>query len=447
MLSQLVERRARRGKDAMKTELENVSSVLKKVRVEVPASDVDGIFDKLVREQRKRVALPGFRPGKAPLELVRGKLAGQLDREATDEIVRTFGDGAVKEHGLKPIPGGIFLDLDEGQEELPPAKEGQPYNFALAIEVLEDFEPKGYEQVPVTRPAVEVAGEEVDRELQTLRESRAKVEHVSGRASKDGDLVSVDIEAVERDGSHTIPREERTVRLGAKGNLPEFERGLVGLEPGQTFSFDVTYPAEYAAEELRGKTMTFRGTVKDLHEVALPELDDAIAQEVAGVETVAELRERVQSFLAHRKEHEAERAARRAMMEHILEQNPFEVPRSLVESELQRRLEALGQRFAAQGIDPDKIQVDWDRVITEERERARGAVREAMLLDRIAAKESLDVTAEEVDAAIAVIAEENDTKPHEVRAKLVSNNGMPGLRRQLLRSKCVDWLYGRAHIA
>ncbi|NJN64836.1 MAG: trigger factor [Acidobacteria bacterium] len=429
----------------MKTELQDVSPVLKKVKIDVPASDVATVFDTILREQRKRMAMPGFRPGKAPIELVRGRLAGEMGKDATDRIVRTFGEEAVRQQGLRPIPGGIYVDLDEARKNCRVRPRASPIRSRSRSRCCRTSNSR---TTPASRSSVR-------RSRSPPRMSSAKCARCASPLACDadlraptrsGDLVSVAIEGVERDGEHRIPEETRTVRLGAEGNLPQFERGLIGLEAGQAFSFDVEYPENYAAEELRGKSITFRGTVQEVHEVEIPELDDAMAKEVADVESVAVLRERIEHFIRHRKEHDADRAVRRRIAEKLLEMHPFEVPRSIVENELQNRLEEMGRRLAAQGIDIDKIQVDWEKVIDDERERARNAVRETLLLDRIGEREKLSVGDDELDAAIRGIAAESNAKPQDVRKTLSERGGLQGLKRQLLRSKCLDWLQARAHI-
>ena len=430
----------------MKTTREDVSAVRKKLTVEVPASDVDTVFDRLVREHRRRLKLPGFRPGRAPLELIRRRLGDTLGREVRDEIVRTFTREAVRREGLSPVEGGVFVELEGDQEELAPAREGREYTYTVSVEVLPEIDPRDYTGVAVDRPAVAVTPEDVDEQLRSLLEARAELVHVEGRPTRAGDLVTVEIEAVERDGEHRIEREERTIRLGSE-NLPEFERGLTGLSAGQNFSFEVRYPDDYAGEDLRGKTLQFRGLVKEIHEPRLPELTDDLAREIADVESVEALRERIAEVIRRNREREADETARRQLLDRILEANPFEVPAQLVEHELQHRLDELGRRLAMQGINPDELKIDWKRLVDDERARAEKTIREILLLERIAEKENLSVEPSELSEAIARIAAESGEKREVVQRALADAERRKGLEKQLLRSKCVDWLYERAHIA
>ncbi len=431
----------------MKTTREDVTAVKKKLTVEVPASDVDTVFERLVRQHRKRLRLPGFRPGKAPLELVRRQLGDELGREARDEILRAFTREAVRREGLSPVEGGIYLELEDEQDELAPPVEGSDYAFTLSVEVLPEIEPKDYTGITVEKPPVTVTPEEVDREIEALLDAQAETVPVEGRASRAGDLVTIEIEATERDGDFSIERGERTVRLGSDNNLPEFERGLTGLTPGQSFSFDVAYPEDYGSEDLRGRTLLFRGEVKAIAESRRPELTDELAGELADVDSVEALRARVEEAIRHAREHEAERAARRMLLDRLLEANPFEVPPQLVEHELRHRLDELGRRLAMQGVKPDDLEIDWDKVIEEERGRSERAVREMLLLDRIAEVENLSVDEQEIAGAITRLAVDAGEKPENVRRAMAQGSRMESLKKQLLRGKCVDWLYEKAHIA
>jgi len=430
----------------MKTTREDVSAVRKKVTVEVPAADVDTVFDRLVREHRRRLRLPGFRPGKAPLELVRTKLGPELGREARDEILRTFTREAVLREGLSPVEGGIWVELEEGQQELAPAVEGRDYAFTVSVEVLPEIEPKDFEGLRVERPKVAVEPEEVEQQIKALLESRAEIVPVEDRPSRAGDMVTVEIEAAERDGEFRLEREERTIRLGSDNNLPEFERGLTGLSVGQSFSFEVAYPEDYAGEELRGRTLQFRGEVRQIHETRLPELTDELAREIADVETVDALRERVEEVIRRSKEQEADNAVRRQVLDRLLEANPFEVPSQLVEHELKHRLDELGRRLAMQGVNPDELEIDWEKLIAEERGRAERTVRELLLLDRIAETQGLTIDDDELAEAVGRIAGESGESPEAVRRVLADRSRREGLKKQLLRSKCVDWLVEKAHI-
>jgi trigger factor len=443
----------------MKTELTHLSPVRKRLKIEVPASDVAVAFDRIVRSQREKARIPGFRPGKAPVEMIRRRLGPALGQEAAEAIVETFTEAAIRQEGLRPIRGGIALEVphdhahdhDHGHEHghhhhMPPAEEGTDYTYTVSVEVMPEIEPQNYTEQTIARPRVELEPEEVQRELTALRQARAEPKPVEGRPSRTGDIVSVEIEGHDIGGEPLVPRDTRTVRLGADETLPEFERGLTGLYPGQSFSFEVDYPEDFSHEQLRGRRMRFSGETKELRELELPELTAEFAREVGGVDSVDALRERMEEFLRQRKEHEADTVVRRRLLDKLLDDNEFEVPPVLIENEVRGRLEDVGRQMSAQGIDPEKLDVDWNKIIADEKARAERLVRESLLLDAVASKESIEVEEAEIDEAVAEMATRSESEPRQLKQELRQRGGLQVLKIEILRRKTLDWLISRTHI-
>lgn len=432
----------------MKTEVADLSAVKKRLTVEIPASDVAAVFDHLVRKYRKDLKVPGFRPGKAPLELVKARLGDDLEHEAADAIVQDFGREACRQEGLTPVAWDV--ETPDGTKHVPHPHEGEDYRFTLLLEVLPKIEPKDYVDLAVARPSVEVEVEEIQRELEALRQSKGKLVDIADRASEKGDVVGIEVEGTELGGEAKVPKEFRVVRLGDERNLPEFETHLAGKRPEEEFAFEVTYPGDLPDANLAGKTLNFRGVVKAVKKMDVPEWNDDLAREVKdGVKDFADLREQLKDALGKRKEYEADQVARQRLLDRVLDNNPFEVPQTLVEEELRDRLQRIGQRLASQGLDPDKLDIDWKKIIDDERVKAERAVREGAILDAIAARETEHVTVarEEVEGAIRSMARDMNETPAKLRQFLQREGRIGALEQEIRRSKCLDWIYSKAHIS
>lgn len=431
----------------MKTEVAELSPVRRRLTVMVPASEVAAVFDQIVRKYRKKLQVPGFRPGKAPLELVRTRLGDDLEHEAAESIVQDFGMEACRQEGLVPVWSDV--ELPEGEKHLPHPHEGSDYQFNLLVDIVPKIEPKDYVGLEIARPRADVEVEDVQKELESLRQSKGKMVDVTDRPSRTGDFVGVDLEGVELGGEARVPKEFRVIHLGDERNLPAFEAGLSGRRAEDDVAFEVTYPVEVPDEALAGKIITFRGTVKAIKRMDVPEWDDELAKSFdASIEGFADLREKVKAGLAARKEREADTVARGRLIDRLLDGHPFDVPDVLVESEVRDRLERLGRRLASQGVDVEKLEVDWKKIIAEERTRAEREVRANILLDRIAEKETANVRVEEddLDTVIAGIARDMNEPAGKVRNFLKREGRMNSLVEEVRRNKCLDWLYSQAHI-
>lgn len=433
----------------MKTEVSSISTARRRVTVDVPPGEVDRIFDRVLREYRRSLSVPGFRKGKAPMAVVRQRVGSSLGSTVAESIVDTYAQKAIESEGVAPIAGSVAMELDDGADALPAASEGEGYTFTLTADVLPEID---LDSAPITglkiaRPTVELEPHELEDEMSRIRESLGKLVPVTDRASREEDFVEVDIEGSELGGEPLLPKKTQVVRLGQEGNLPEFERGLAGLNADESFTFEVRYPEDSPDESLRGKVLYFKGEVRAVMERVVPELNDEAAARLGDdIGSLAELREKVREALLARKEAEADRVARRRLLDRLLDTHPCDAPPTLIDRELRDRLERLGRHLAAQGVDPEKIEVDWKKVVDEQREEADRTVRESLLLDAIAARQSLSVTPDELDAAVSEIASGAKEKPAVVRKKLQKAGSLEALESQLLRGKCLDWLIDEANI-
>jgi trigger factor len=305
----------------------------------------------------------------------------------------------------------------------------------------------------------------VDQAMQRLRERAARFEPVEGRGVDHGDSVVLDLERTE--GSEVEPAEggrvsssstetrppvqdthtDVTIELGAKANPPGFDEQLLGLEPGAVKTFALHYPSDYSIAELAGTDVTYTVHVKAIKRRVLPELDDEFAKDLGEFETLDALRTRVREDLAHEAHHAAEREIRADLMKQIAAWVPFELPASLVDREIDRRLEDFARRLIDQNIDPRQAGIDWNAFRDSQREVAKEAVASALALDELSRREQLAVSDAEVDEEVARYAERTGRTAAAVRAAHEKEGGLARVYTGLRREKSIDFAIARATIS
>jgi trigger factor len=242
----------------------------------------------------------------------------------------------------------------------------------------------------------------------------------------------------------TDKHEAVTVEIGAAANPPGFDEHLVGLNEGDQKSFDVQYPADYAIPELAGTTVTYNVTVKAIRKRIVPDLDDEFAKDLGDFENLEALRGRVRADLEHEAMHEAERETRGELLKQLASRVTFDVPASLLDREIDRRVEDFVRRLMDQQIDPMKVNINWEEFREKQREAASEAVRSALALDEVARREQLAATDEEINAEVERYAERSGRTPAAVRARLEKEGGIARLYSGLKREKALDFLLSRA---
>jgi trigger factor len=433
----------------MKTEFVDVNETRKNLRVEIPTEQVNAEIDRIAKDYSRKARIPGFRPGKAPARDIKQRYRDQILHDVAHDLIPRAIDEALRERGVEAVEPPDVRDVT--------VDEGQPLTFTASFDTVPPFETGDYAGVSLRRPASHVETEAVDLALQRLRERAARFEPVEGRGIDHGDTVAVDLERREGSGEEKDSRpptdgpavdkhENVSIELGAKANPPGFDEQLLGLEPGAVKTFAVHYPADYTITELANTDVTYTVTVKSLKRRVLPELDDEFAKDLGEFDTLDALRSRVREDLEHEARHTAERDVRAELMKQLAARVPFEVPPSLVERELDRRLEDFARRLMEQKIDPRQAGIDWDAFRESQREVARDGVAGAIYLDEVARREQLDPTPEEIEQEVGRWAERSGRTPAAVRAALEKEGGMSRVSAGLRREKSVDFLMARATI-
>ena len=420
----------------MKTEFADVNETRKTVRVEIPSDVVDAEIDRLARDYSRKARIPGFRPGKAPARVIKQRFKDQILHDLAHDLIPRAVEDVLRERGVEPVDTPDVRDVN--------VEEGRPLTFTASFDTVPAFDPGDVSTISLQRAAVAIDDEAVHGALQRLRERAARFEPVEGRGVDQGDTVVVDLERSDRKSE---TRSDISIELGAKANPPGFDDQLLGLEVGATKSFPIHYPPDYPIGELANSDVSYTVTVKGLKRRVLPELDDEFAKDLGEFDTLDALKTRIREDLEHEARHESDRALRADLMKQLAPRVPFEMPTSLVEREIDRRVEDFARRLMDQRIDPRQAGIDWNAFRDSQREPAREAVAAALVLDEITRREQIVVSDEEVEREVATYAERTGRTPAAVRAALEKEGGLSRIAAGLRREKSIDFAMARAKIA
>jgi trigger factor len=421
----------------MKAELVDVNETRKSLSVEIPSEVVDAEIDRIARDYSRKARIPGFRPGKVPARVVRQRFKDQILHDVAHDLVPRGLDEALREKGLEPVS---TPDIREVVVE-----QGRALTFTASFETLPPFELGDFSTVTLKRTSTSVPDEAVSDALQRLRERAARYDVVEGRGIVDGDIVTVDIDRTDAEGA-TDSHKDVAVELGGKANPPGFDEQLLGLETGATKTFSIKFPADHPVGELANTEVSYTVTVKAIKRRNLPELDDEFAKDMGDFENLDALRTRVRADLEHEAQHTAENDLRGELMKQLASRVPFEIPPTLVEREIDRRLEEFASRLMQQNIDPRQAGVDWGAFRESQREVAKEAVGSALVLDEIARKEGIEVTEAEINQEVERYASRTGRTAAAVRAALEKEGGISRIYAGLRREKSVDYVMARATI-
>ena len=419
----------------MKTELTDVTETQKTITIEIPSDVVDAEINRIARGYTKQAKLPGFRPGKVPQTIVKQRFREQILHDVMHGLIPRAVEEALQERGIEPVDTPNIRDVA--------LEEGQPLKFTAAIETVPPFDPGDLSAISLRQQKAEVTEEMVEETMKHLRERAAKYETVDSRPVADGDTALVDLHRT-LPGGELEHHHDISVDMNSPANPPGFAANLIGLNPGEEKTFTIHFPASYPSPELADKEVTYSVTLKSLHTKTLPELDDEFAKDVGDFESLAALRDRVRTDMQAEAEEKAKRQVRSDLLRQLSERVTFDLPPSLIDREMDRRLEEFARQLMSQNTDPRHAGIDWAEFREAQRDPARSAVSSALVLDEIARREQITVTPEDVDKEIEQFAARAGRPPAALRAQLEKEGGISRLYAGLRREKAVDLAMSRA---
>ena len=414
----------------------------REIELEIPAENVSKATDKVARDLARVARIPGFRPGKAPVTLIRRRFADDIQGEVLQSLVPEYLEKALDEKKLVPV---TRPEVDKVE-----FKEGEPLKFRAVFEVLPEFELGEYKGLEIQVDPVEAGEAQVDKVVEEMRERAATFVPVEGRAAKDGDFALIKLSGIPEGGGEPVEADNIMCHIGAEETLDSFTENLRGANPGETKKFQSKYPDDYPDQKLAGKTYDYSVEVLAIKEKKLPEVNDEFAKdaagEAAGVSTVAELRKKILENLGAAKEEQQSAQAREKILEALVKKHDFPVPEALVEHQTDVRLERTVRSLTAQGVDPRAVNVDWVSLRRRQHDRAVDDVKAELLLDRIADAEKIEASDEDVEKEISALAERSGESATVLRARLTKQGALDRMKSKLRSDKTIEWLYRNTRI-
>jgi trigger factor len=404
------------------------------LEIEIPLAEVERARERVTNSIKQRVRLPGFRPGKAPLNLIQSRFEGEIRSEVLDLLLPQAFRERVQKEELKVVGSPNISDLH--------FHPGEPIRFKADFEVAPEFELGEYRGLPVKYEEPTVSDDELSKRLEAMRESKAEYVNLDPRPIEIGDHVLVHLKSVS--GLAEAIDQDVQIEVGAEQTLPEFNTALAGASPEDVKQVDVTYPEDYAQERLAGKTVQFELTPKIVRKKELPGLDDEFARDLGDYQSLEELREAVRKTIFHEKQYTAQQQAKEELIDRLVERNEFPVPEAYVDRQIENQVRMRLRDLTGQGIDPSNLKLDWEKVKESQREKAVRSVRASLLLEKIAEQEGIGATKDEVDREVQRIARQEREAVPVTRARLEKEGTLGRIAGHIQTEKTLQTLFEQA---
>ena len=422
----------------MKATWEKIEKNLGVLEVEVNAERVTEALDQAFKKVQKRANVPGFRKGRVPRQIFEAKYGVEsLYQDAIDILLPEVYTQAVKETNIIPV--------DQPEVDVEQFGKGQTFKFKAKVTVKPEATLGEYKGLNVEKADVEVTEEDLNAELERVQQRQAELVIIDEDTAKTGDTVVIDFEGfVDGEAFEGGKAERYNLELGSNSFIPGFEDQLVGLGTGDFKDVEVTFPEHYHAENLAGKPATFKVKVHEIKRKQLPVLDDEFAKDVSEFDTLEEYKADLKKQLQERKEREAVQAREAAVVEKVSANAEVEIPRSMIESEIQHMVKDLDNRLRMQGMDIDMFLTLSGQTIADLREQmqkeADQRVKNNIVLEAVAKAENLSVSDEELEEELEKMAQAYQRSAEEIRTILEKNGNLENLREEALIRKTIKFL-------
>ena len=432
----------------MKSELKEVSPTQKEIHLQIDAEAVKEAYGKVSKKYAQRANVPGFRKGYAPLDVVRLRFKEEIKSEVLQEVVPGQVAAAIEEHDLHPL-SEPHLHLED--QDNVKVNGSEPLSIHIHVEVMPEIPDPKFEGIEVTRRVKPVEDGEVEDLIAERLQKEAALIPVEGRASEIGDTVIADLEGRFDDAPDAEPirAEDLEVVLGDEVIEKSFTENLVGVKEDEEKEFTVTYPAEFSSEALAGKTVHYKAKIKSVGRTEVPELNDDWAKSLdEGYESLADLRKKLKTDLEKYAEADADARLRNNAIAKLIEDNSFEVPNTLIENQARNLLNNFAQDLKQRGVDLNQVEDQFIQMAYGNmRTQAERDVRGAMLLDKVALMEKVEVAESEVEEEISKMADYYRASADEIRESLEKQGGgVENIRNNLKTRKAIEAVVAKAKV-
>ena len=411
-------------------------STRQSLEISVPANEVEAETARVVETLQKKIRLPGFRPGKVPLDLIRRRYQEDIHHEVLEKLIPRHFFKKAEQEGLAVVgrPNVTEVKLEAGE----------PLRFKADFEVAPTIELKDYQDAPIPYQDPEILDDDIAKRIEQLREQKADYANVDPRPVESGDYAVVALESLAGAPGQPIKQDELSLEVGGADTLADFSDNLTGMTPGETKEFDVRYPDDYGQPKLSGKTVRFRAVLKAIRHKELPELNDEFARDLGDYQNLDELREAVRKSIFSERQYFAQQEAKGKIVDALVERHEFAVPEAFIERQIEAEVERNLRMLAAEGVDPRSIKLDWEKVKASQRDKAVHDVKASLLLDKIAEAEQLYATQDEVDHEVQRLARQEREPVAATRKRLEKDDGVRRIANHIRTEKTLNFLFEHA---
>lgn len=424
----------------MKVEVFVESPVSKRLEIEVEREAVETELSRAYKNLAARVRVKGFRPGKVPVHVIKQQFSHKVTHEVTEKIVNASFSQALKENSIFYIGQPKF-------EEVNLLKAGEPFKYKVKVEVKPEITVKTVKLGEINKDKPKVDEKAIDAELEQLRRRHSQIKsRPEDEASQEGDILTIDflgkVDGVAFEGG---AGKDANIELGSKTFIPGFEEQLTGVKRGPQ-QVNATFPEDYARKDLAGKEASFEVTVKDIRQRIIPNLDDEFAKDVGEFESLAQLKEKIRDEMMMKSRDNAEMKMKEGLLKLAIEKNPFDVPPSLIERQIDYTIQDTTERLKQQGIDFGRYDMDMQKLRDDLRERATFQVAASLLVEAIAKHKNISITDSDLSAHYEKLAAASNEPVAKIAAYFRTPQRVEPLKFQLLEEKVLDLLISEATI-
>ncbi len=424
----------------MKTEIENLSNLERKISVQVPVDQVDSEFINAFKYLQKSVEVKGFRKGKTPIATIRSMYTEKIKGDVAQNLVQTFYFKALKEHDLVPVG---MPDIDFQNPE-----EGKEFAFTAKFEVQPEIEIKQTGDLEVEKEKIEVTDDQVEKNIEQILENQAKLEDVILiRDLKSGDYADIDFKGfIDNEPLENGAAQGHVLEIGSDSFIPGFEQGLIGMKPNESKSISISFPDDYHVEHLKGKPVKFDVTLNKIQQKMKPELNDEFVKNMGEHNTVEEFKAQLKKDIVEGEEKRIEADLKNRIFKALVAANPFEVPETLIKEQRSALVEDFKNRMQGQGISPQEFSEYEDKWTKDFSDTADFMVRSALLIQKIAKENELNATKDDVEGKLQEFADQTGLDLSKVKEFYQQGQQSANLEFQVTEEKVFKFLLDKAKV-
>lgn len=423
----------------MNVQVEDLSTIKKKLNIEVAEDVVASELEKVIKKIAKTANVKGFRKGKVPRSILEQQYGPRIEYEAAGALVNNSLYKALVDHKIEAVSQPEVIESGT-------VEKGKPFTYQAEVEVRPQIEAKDYSGLNLEKERFSLKEDVVDEQLTQMAASRSQLEVTKRKKAREGDTVIVDFEGfIDETPFENGSAQDYQLELGSNSFIPGFEDQLVGMKRDEEKNVEVSFPENYGAKDLAGKPAVFKVTLKEIKEKVEAVIDDAFAKEF-GAETLAELKEKIRDNAVKQEETRITNQLQEKLMDALVTNNPIEVPEGMVQNQLMHLKDNFSQRLKSQGMSLEMLGMNDENFARTYRDMAAQQVKGELILDAIAKQENFEVAASEVDEKIVSIADEANAPLENVQKYFENASAREGLKSQLLHDKVIAFLLEKATI-